>query len=1103
MRRRSILLLLLLSGFAGLAYELLWVRLLALSLGSTTLSFSTVLAVFFGGLALGSRWAGKRLHKSERPILTYAVLEGATGILGLLLYPLMKHLGSVFALIDPGTGFAGIAARFIVSALILLPPTFLMGATLPYICLGTIEKDDDTGRGTALIYGVNTLGACLGAYSVTFLLLPNFGIFKSTLVVASVNFLVAAIAYVMAKRSNGDGAASPESTTEAAPLTDDEKKRALLVTVTAFVGGLVATGAQIVWGRFFSTTLRGTVYGYGSVLVSVLVGIALGSLLAARLAKSSKNLLLTLGAVELAVLLGLASFGPFVTVFDYLALTFSTSGCAPLTTAHIERALVWVTLSLPTIASGAVLPLLVAFVEHSARGAGTTLSKLYAANTAGCIIGSLGIGYVLLPQLGSNSTMYALLVLLAATVAILLLILGKSERIKTSLLAVAGLGVVAAFPAFDARLNQNKVDARGNFFVVQKQREMGLKDVAYFHEGDIATVRVTKNQGTSGLSLNGLGQGGRSALPPNIIFESLLVATVPFGHAAHHDKGLVIGLGAGGTVEALKVLGTKQLDVCELERGVIDAQDVIWGAASPLKRDGVNLILNDARHHLLVQARKNPKSYDFITSMPAHPWIASALFTEDFFHIAAENLKDDGIFSTWFGVGNMDARAVESLFGAFTSAFRHFVVYWVPESGAYYVVGSKSNFAVDTERLTAMGQSPVFDGYGDNIRSPNFLLSRVAASSPAGGYQATGFDVNTDDNALIEFRAALPPVNLKEVDHLRFMPLRALDASRLKAVNAVQLRSEIIETIFQTPDARLPHTQRLAPAARRHLDAIAQRSDPSTKAYIQTRLALLDNKRDDAKRLLASVTEVAQHAAAAKFIAATEANEAIRVDALKSLSISPDIEATLAALKQPSRYSTSPPAAQKDDDALQWLFTNEPISNGEPKTEIARKVFERLRQMNSPALFQKGQAFAAANQLSWLAQECEAGVFQATRAEANRALQEGLRFGGNGKFAEALSAMWKAQSLAPLDQSSLQLLLRTALRANDTVKLLATKEQLLMRGMQPQTLAALESTYRQQNADEAKGNASFKDESQRLEAESKDKEVKPMAEPGSAQEALP
>ncbi|MEL6189634.1 MAG: hypothetical protein AAFU79_33845, partial [Myxococcota bacterium] len=266
MRNLHLLLCLVLSGFAGLAYELLWVRLLALSFGSTTLSFSTVLAVFFGGLALGAWVSGGLVGRMTRPIRVYAGLEVGTGVLALLLYPLLTHVGDLFALIDPGPGVGGAFVRALVAGPLLLGPTVLMGATLPAVARAIVVEDEAVGSGSALIYGFNTLGACFGAYLVTYALLPWLGVFLATVVTVGVNLVAAALAL-----SLEDSTTQSLEDSRSNPDDDVPDKVRWVATALAFAVGFSAICFQVAWVRLFSIFLDGTVYAVGSVLIAVLV----------------------------------------------------------------------------------------------------------------------------------------------------------------------------------------------------------------------------------------------------------------------------------------------------------------------------------------------------------------------------------------------------------------------------------------------------------------------------------------------------------------------------------------------------------------------------------------------------------------------------------------------------------------------------------------------------------------------------------------------------------------------------------------------------------------------------------------------------------------
>jgi spermidine synthase len=738
MTRRWLLPLLILSGFAGLAYELLWVRLLTFSLGSTTTSFSTVLAVFFGGLAAGSRWAGKRSLATRAPLRAYALLELATGGLGLLLYPVLVSLGPLIARLDPGDGGGGLALRLVVATVVLLPPSFLMGATLPFVTVASVKSDAESGRGVSLIYGFNTLGACVGAYTITFQLLPNLGILRSTLVVVAVNVVVGAVTLLMAKRRGDGRVAEPtEATTAdkpAAPPLDPKVRFAVLLAT--LIGGFAATGAQIVWARTFAILLGGTTYGIGSVLVSVLVGIALGSLLAASVMTRTSHAPLAAAAIQGGVLMGIIIFILGVPLASYLVGLLPTAGLSGDGLHHGDLGVAVLVLAAPTIASGASMPALIGVLGRSAATAGDTLSRVYTANTVGCIAGSLLVGLVLLPMLGSASILYVLFLLL--TIALCVFVVATCRERPLPAFGLVALALVGAglFPALDAEALLPRVAHTIDYFTHTRQLAQAKQSRVSNYEGDVATVRVTRTEFGKGLALNGLGQGSRSEVAPDIAFESTLVATIPWQHAPRHDRGLVVGLGAGGTVRKFLQLGVGALEVAELEKGVVSAVADIWGDENPLLDARVKLVNDDARSYLLSTSYKAPHSYDFITSMPAHPWVASALFTTEFFELAKANLKTEGVFATWFGPGNMPETSIEALFGAFTSVFPSWFVYWVPEAGAFYLVGSSTPLAFDVPAIAGLENHLVYSGIDRAQVTPVAFAARLVAQSAKGGSHA-------------------------------------------------------------------------------------------------------------------------------------------------------------------------------------------------------------------------------------------------------------------------------------------------------------------------------------------------------------------------------
>lgn len=1056
MRRRFLLALLVLSGLSGLAYELIWVRLLTASMGSTTLSFSTVLAVYFGGLAIGSRWAGTRLSRARAPLRTYGVLETLTGVLGVVLYPLMTSLGTLFAAIDPGHSGGGLVLRVAVSAVLLLPPTFVMGATLPYVCLATIERDADSGRGTALVYGFNTLGACLGAYAVTFWMLPSLGVLASTLIVAGVNLLVGAIAVLASRRSDGPAAEAPVS--EATETTPAKQRR--LVQVTAFVGGFVAVAAQVVWGRTFAIVLGGTAYGIGSVLVSVLVGIAIGSLVAARLARRA-NLVLVFSALQLVLLSGFAIFSWTIPLVDYGVTSLLASGYSPERQHHVELGFVLIALAIPTIASGASLPLLVAIVEHSARGAGTTLSRLYATNTAGCILGSVSAGYVLLPFLGTNQTLYLLAVLLAANVAIFSLVLGRARLGWAASVAVGSLAIVAVYPEIDVEaLTFRTWGTVGDYFTNTRNQRSRASHTIFFEEGDVATVLVRLREGEHGLLLNGLPQGGRQRYPPHVVVESLLVGLVPVAHAATPHRGLVVGLGAGGTIRALLDLGVgvEQVDVVELERSVAQGVDLIWGADNPLKDPRVHLEVDDARHFLNVKARRAPHGYDFITSMPAHPWVSPALFTREFFEIAAQNLSNGGVFSTWFGINGLDPAVVESLLGAFTAAFPHWAVYFVPEAAALYLVGGNELLHLDVDRWDTMAATSLMRGVPPTIRAREFLPVSVIVV----GAGPTGGRINTDDNAFVEFHPPRLGAPLPSLDALRARGRRAHSREQFRTANVDALLLAMAERALGTPEGRLPWVAPL-PASQRFVEHLASQA-PDISDYLGVRLLLAQQgKRADAAAKSAGIKRDDLRQRAERMIAASAPVESERRASLQALAApTADVKALLVALGTEVQSSDEPPTA--DADPLGWLFVapeRVPALTPAQRAETAAPLLRRLQVYASHRLYERCERFAKSSGWSELSGECAVAGLGARRKESLDAANTAFAAGEKGRFKDASDLLWAAHQLSPLADEQLRALLGASIAAGLDERVELAKETMRLRGQPREVIDAMVKELRE------------------------------------------
>ena len=293
MPRSIIAALLLFSGGSALVYQLIWTRLLGFVFGTTTEAVSTVLAVFFGGLAVGNALAARRLDRAVRPLRLYAILELVIGACALASLPLLRGMSGLYGWVGTDHSAATMAAiRIVAAGLVLLPPTIAMGATLPVVARGVVTRDATMGRWSAVIYGANTFGAVAGAYLCGYWLMPLLGVTRSVLVAAAANFAVAAVVLVLARREEATTAPTEDIESDADLADRDAGDRSVRAVFLLFFGlsGFVAIGYEVVWSKLFSIIMEGTLYGFSAVLTGFLLGIGAGSFLVAPWADRVRDL---------------------------------------------------------------------------------------------------------------------------------------------------------------------------------------------------------------------------------------------------------------------------------------------------------------------------------------------------------------------------------------------------------------------------------------------------------------------------------------------------------------------------------------------------------------------------------------------------------------------------------------------------------------------------------------------------------------------------------------------------------------------------------------------------------------------------------------------
>ncbi len=765
MKRRAAALALVFSGFTALVYEIIWTRLLGFAFGTTTEAIGTVLAVFFGGMAIGNWLAARRIQRISRPLRVYALLELGIGAFALGSLPLLRGLDAIYALVGADHGAVAIAMiRLLAAALVLLPPTVAMGATLPVVARGVVGSDGTLGRWSAILYAANTLGAVSGAYLCGFWLIPALGLAGSVILAGAVNLLIAAGVFALAGRQtvatrDADAGASCAGEPTAEPSRD---RAAFLVFFG--ISGFVAIGYEMVWSKLFGIVMEGTLQGFAAVLSAYLFGIGAGSLAISPFVDRIRDLPRAFGllhaGIALAVSAGMALV-PFLPYANGRLLAWFDAG----DTTHLLFLLVVPIVLLPALLFGAAFPILIRIYTNRAQAVGEGMGMAIAVNTVGAIVASLLIGFWANTALGMDATLFGL-IQIELLIALLVLLRFQTRRGRQRLSASAaalGVLVLVSFSFNGVQIDRTVAGRRIEFSDLSDYRtrvQRTIEDQLLMLEGRNSVVTVFQRPLGRSLLTNGLLEAGSMLAPPYLPLTTTLLGILPYLAAESPERALVIGLGGGNTVEALVRTPIPRIDVVELEEGVVRGAELLYeGRRNPLEDPRVRLRVNDGRNELLLGRYQGGGSYDVITSQPSHPWLMGAanLFTEEFFALARDNLRGGGVFAMWLNGFRTTPEMLLAVIASFERVFPGAVVADVAlgqDRSAFLLLGMRRPVILDPAEISGRMDDPrirsLLGFHG--IERVEDVLARFEGTAADFAAVAPGA-ANTDDNAFIETRA--------------------------------------------------------------------------------------------------------------------------------------------------------------------------------------------------------------------------------------------------------------------------------------------------------------------------------------------------------------
>jgi predicted membrane-bound spermidine synthase len=637
------------SGIAGLTFETLWFRLAGLALGNSVWSASLVLAAFMAGLTLGNGLVARCHRRIADPVRVYALLELGIGVGSFLVVIALPRvsgaLGPLFATVADTPWLLNTVRLTSAFALLVLPTT-AMGATLPLLTATLSRGNPSFGATVGKLYGWNTLGAMLGAIACEAVLVRFFGVASTALIAMLLNLT----AGLLALRLGDTPAALPDM-----PTGTPFSARAYRYLAVALLSGAIMLALEVVWFRFLLLTYTGTGLTFAVMLTVVLAGIGLGGLAAGKLAQRVEQCHRWL---------------PHVTAASGLMVVATYHGFDLFTVQQVrESATLPVFVGFATflmlpvsMLSGAAFTLVAHAVKEELGGSMRTTGIVALCNTIGATGGSLAAGFVMLPTLGMERSLFALA---AAYCGTALLVppgapAARGMRSAWGTIAVA----VAALAAFPFGLME-----RSFFKIVE--RALPAQQLIATREGLTETMRYYRGDAFGAPAFYRLVTNGYSMSATTVIGKRYmkLYVYLPLALQADAHDALLISYGVGSTAKALTdSKGLTHIDVVDISREILQMSSVVYrDADNPLHDPRVQVHIEDGRFFLGTRSRK----YDLITSEPPPPKVAGVvnLYTQEYFQAIREHLTPNGHATYWVPVHDLQPLDTLAIIRAFCNVF--------------------------------------------------------------------------------------------------------------------------------------------------------------------------------------------------------------------------------------------------------------------------------------------------------------------------------------------------------------------------------------------------------------------------------------------------
>jgi spermidine synthase len=740
---------------------------LSLSFGATVFAISTVLTSFMAGLALGSYYFGKFVDRYKEPLKLYAYLEFGIGVSALTLPLLLSGVTQIYIQVYRqvhASFYIFSLFRFILSFIVLLIPTVLMGATLPAISKFFVQSPDKIGWDVGRLYAVNVFGAVIGTVVAGFFSINAIGVMRTTLMAALLNGLVGLIALlinVRAKHLRASASSLPQpqpqpqsqSQSQSQSIREYSPFVVRLAIVAYAISGFCALAYEVFWSRTLSFFLGNTVYGFTAMLSAFLCGLALGSAIFSAIFSKRKRMVFSLGLAQM--LIGISAILVLLSFRHLYSINARFSQPTWFNFIFGRFILAFIVMSFPTMLMGGVFPLVMMICAKEFEKLGKYVGRAYSANTLGAIFGAFVAGFILVPIFGVQRS-----IIIVAFVNIIIGFLvavvgaGHASPIKLSwakqfasplqILPVLLLTGAISTPFFIST-DQSLVLLTALF------RGLPGNNLLSYKEGVEASVTVSEGLDQIRRIFVGTNQAADNSRWDSPSHR--MIAHVPLLLHPAPKTALVVGFGMGVTSRSITTHNVK-VDAVEISPEVVEASKKFFSETTKdIHSDPrLNLIIDDGRNYVLATNKK----YDMISTGIIHPLVSSGsagFYTLDFYKQCKKILTPNGIMSQWVPLHRLPEKSYKMIVRSFKAAFPHTTLWYKYTPDFVILLGTPEKLKVDFQNFAKRIEPPEIKrdlAEVDMDDAITILDSFMMDEDTVFKYAGQG-ELHTDDQPQVEF----------------------------------------------------------------------------------------------------------------------------------------------------------------------------------------------------------------------------------------------------------------------------------------------------------------------------------------------------------------